>query len=218
RASRSFSNCPRRVLSRSPCCGPAARSLSFRRYDHTGARAVNRPEPPKKRPSASMLQAIRSRAGSYVVKILFALLILTFGIWGIGDIFRTRSTDTAVATVGDQSIRAEELQKALRRALEQLSARFGSAIDLQQAKQLGLVDQTLAQLIDRSLVDQEVARLQLDVSDDLIRNVITANPSFKGADGRFDRGLFNAVLATNNLTEDQYVALLRRDIPRNDLL
>ena len=165
-----------------------------------------------------MLQAIRSKAGSFVVKALFALLILTFGIWGIGDIFRNRGTDTVVATVGGQSIQADELQTALRRALEQLSARFGSAIDAQQAKQLGLVDQTLAQLIDRSLIDQEAAHLKLDVSDDLIRNVITANPSFRGSDGRFDRNLFNSVLAANNLTEDQYVALLRHDIPRNDLL
>ncbi|MBV8505986.1 MAG: SurA N-terminal domain-containing protein [Alphaproteobacteria bacterium] len=165
-----------------------------------------------------MLQAIRSRAGSYVVKVLFALVILTFGLWGIGDIFRSRGTDTVVATVGDQSIRAEELQTALRRALEQLSARFGSTIDPQQAKQLGLVDQTLAQLIDRSLIDQEAAHLKLDVSDDLIRSVITANPSFRGPDGRFDRSLFGQVLAANNLTEDQYVALLRHDIPRNDLL
>jgi peptidyl-prolyl cis-trans isomerase D len=165
-----------------------------------------------------MLQAIRSRAGSYVVKILFALLILTFGIWGIGDIFRNRGSDTIVAMVGDHAISAEELQTAMRRALEQLSARFGSAIDLEQAKKLGLVDQTLTQLIDRSLIDQEIARLKLDVSDDLIRNVIAGNPSFRGSDGRFDRSLFNAVLAANNLTEDQYVALLRRDIPRNDLL
>jgi peptidyl-prolyl cis-trans isomerase D len=165
-----------------------------------------------------MLQAIRSKAGSFVVKLLFVLLILTFGVWGIGDIFRTRSSDTAVATVGDHSIRADELQTALRRALEQLSARFGSAIDLQQAKQLGLVDETLNQLIDRSLIDQEAARLQLDVSDDLIRTVITGNPSFKGSDGQFDRALFNALLAANRLSEDQYVALLRHDIPRNDLL
>ncbi len=165
-----------------------------------------------------MLQAIRSKAGSFVVKLLFVLLILTFGIWGIGDIFRTASSDTSIATVGDHSVRADELQTALRRALEQLSARFGSAIDLQQAKQLGLIDQTLGQLIDRSLVDQEVARLKLDISDDLIRNVITANPNFRGSDGRFDRGLFNALLAANRLTEEQYVALLRHDIPRNDLL
>src|SRR5690348_10357233 len=136
-----------------------------------------------------MLQAIRSKAGSFVVKALFALLILTFGVWGIGDIFRTRSADTVVASVGGHSISAEELQTAVRRALEQLSMRFGNAIDLQQAKQLGLIDQTLTQLVDRSLIDQEVARLQLDTSDDLIRNAITGNPSFRGSDGRFDRGL-----------------------------
>jgi peptidyl-prolyl cis-trans isomerase D len=165
-----------------------------------------------------MLQAIRSKGASIVVQGLFVVLILSFGLWGIGDIFRSRGADTAVATVGDQGIRAEELQTAVRRALEQLSARFGNPIDLQQAKKFGLIDETLNQLIDRSLIDQEVARLRLDVSDDLIRNVIFENPSFRGADGRFDRGLFNSLLAANQLTEDQYVALLRRDIPRNDLI
>src|SRR5271166_6819108 len=165
-----------------------------------------------------MLQAIRSRAATIFVQALFAVLILSFGLWGIGDIFRGRGTDTVVATVGDRSVRAEELQTSVRRALDQLSARFGSAIDLQQAKKFGLIDETLDQLIDRSLVDQEVARLQLDVSDDLIRNVIFDNPSFKGTDGRFDRGLLNSVLAANHLTEEQYVALLRHDIPHNDLI
>ena len=75
-----------------------------------------------------MLQAIRSKAGSFVVKALFALLILTFGIWGIGDIFRSRSTDTAVATVGDRSIPAEELQTALRRALGERATAAGAAL------------------------------------------------------------------------------------------
>src|SRR5260370_34557446 len=87
-----------------------------------------------------MLQGIRSRAGSYIVKILFALLILTFGIWGIGDIFRTGGTDTAVATVGDQSIRAEELQTALRRAAGQLGGRLGPGTDRREGHDAGLVD------------------------------------------------------------------------------
>jgi peptidyl-prolyl cis-trans isomerase D len=164
-----------------------------------------------------MLQAIRSRAGSLVVKIFFGLLILTFGVWGIGDIFRNRPTDTVIATVGDQSIRAEELQAALRPALERLSARFGSAIDLQQAKKLGIVDEVLEELIERSLADQEAARLRLEISDEVIRNAITDNPRFRTPDGRFDRALFNMVLAQNRLSEDQFVAMMRRDIPRNDL-
>jgi peptidyl-prolyl cis-trans isomerase D len=164
-----------------------------------------------------MLQAIRSRAGSFVVKVFFGLLILTFGVWGIGDIFRNRPAERVVATVGDQSIRAEELQAALRPALERLSARLGSAIDLQQAKKLGIVEEVLEELIERSLADQEAARLRLDISDEVIRNAVTDNPRFRTPDGRFDRALFNAVLAQNRLSEDQFVAMMHRDIPRNDL-
>src|SRR5215831_19811775 len=123
-----------------------------------------------------MLQAIRSKAGSVVVKGLFGLLILIFGIWGIGDIFRSGTTDTVIATVGDQSIHAEELQAAVRRELERLSVRFGASIDVQQAKKLGIIDDVLETLIDNSLLDQETARLRLEASDDVIRSAVTDNP------------------------------------------
>jgi len=164
-----------------------------------------------------MLQAIRSKAGSLVVKTLFGLLILTFGIWGIGDIFRNRPTDTVIATVGDQSIRAEDLEAAVRRELEHMKARVGVPIDIQQAKKFGMIDDVLDELIERSLLGQEAARLRLEVSDDVIRKATTDNSKFKTPDGHFDRALFNAVLAQNHLTEDQYVTLLRHDIPREDL-
>jgi peptidyl-prolyl cis-trans isomerase D len=165
-----------------------------------------------------MLQAIRSKAGSIVVKGLFALLIVTFGIWGIGDIFRNRPTDTTVATVGAQSIDAGALQTAVQPALERLSSQFGSAVDLRQAKQMGVVDDTLGQLIDQSLIDQEAARLQLDVSDDVIRDGIVTDPMFKGSNGAFNRGAFDALLAANHMTEGQYVDRMKRDIPRSDLM
>ena len=35
-----------------------------------------------------MLEAIRKRAGSLVVKILFLFLVLSFVVWGIADVFR----------------------------------------------------------------------------------------------------------------------------------
>jgi peptidyl-prolyl cis-trans isomerase D len=165
-----------------------------------------------------MLQAIRSRAGSFVVKGLFVLLILTFGVWGIGDIFRNRPTDTVIATVGDQNIRAEDLQAAVRREVERLSTRIGAPIDIQQAKKFGVVDDVLDELIDRSLLEQEAARLRLEVSDEVIRNATTDNPNFRTPDGHFDRALFDAMLAQNHLTEDQFVTLMRQDIPRDALL
>jgi peptidyl-prolyl cis-trans isomerase D len=165
-----------------------------------------------------MLQAIRSKAGSALVKGLFALLIVTFGIWGIGDIFRNRPTDTAVAAVGDQSIDANTLQSALQPALERLSTQLGSQVDLRQAKQMGVVDQVLGELVDNSLLDQEAQRMQLDVSDSVVRDAITEDPMFRAANGMFDREAFNALLAANHMTEGQYVERIRLDIPREDLL
>jgi peptidyl-prolyl cis-trans isomerase D len=168
-----------------------------------------------------MMQAIRGRAGGVIVKILFGLLIISFGFWGVytrSDYFEGHSPDTVIATVGDDNIRAEQLQQALQPALERLRAQLGTSFDMQQAKQLGFVDTLLNQLIDRSLLDQEAARLGLEASDEVVRSAIYDNPAFRGPDGQFNRTLFQRILEANRITETQLVARLRRDVPRADLL
>lgn len=168
-----------------------------------------------------MLQAIRTRAGGIIVKVLFGLLILSFGFWGIytrSPFFQDKSPDAAVATVGSRDIRADTLQAALQPALERLRAQLGGALDPAQIKQLGVVDAVLDQIIDRELLDQEVQRLRLDLSDDVIRTTIMSNPAFIGPDGKFDRNQFSQMLAANHLTEEGLVARIRQEIPRGDLL
>ena len=166
-----------------------------------------------------MMQAIRGRAGSIIVKILFGLLILSFGLWGISDyLFRDRSTrETVIAKIGDEQIQAAELRRTLEPAVERMRAQFGT-VDMQLVKQLGIVDNVLEQLIDRSLLTQETQRLGLDVPDEVIRAAIYENPSFRGPDGKFDRRLFAQVLMMNRLSEDQLIARMRQELPRNDLL
>jgi peptidyl-prolyl cis-trans isomerase D len=161
-----------------------------------------------------MLQAIRTRAGSLIVKLLFGFLILSFAVWGIGDIFRSRSQDTTVATVGDRKIRVEELQNAMQRALENLRARTGQSFDMEQAKQLGLVGRVFGELVDQKLLDQEAGRLDLDVSDAVVRNAILADPTFMGPGGHFDRARFDAVLAQSRMNEGQFVEEMRQALPR----
>ncbi len=166
-----------------------------------------------------MMQAIRGKAGSIVIKVLFGMLIVSFALWGVYTKSEHPNTpETVVATVGERSIRMEEVQRELQPIMERLRVQFGGSVDQQQLKQLGVVDSVLNQLIDRALLDQEARRLGLEVSDDVIRNAIYENPSFRGADGRFDRQLFAQVLMMNRLSEDQLVARLRYDIPRADLL
>jgi peptidyl-prolyl cis-trans isomerase D len=168
-----------------------------------------------------MMQAIRGRAGSIVVKTLFGLLIISFGYWGIyvrSPFGGSNASDTTVATVGGQSISAEELQRALQPTIEQLRARLGGTLDPQQLKEMGVTQSVLGHLIDNRLLDQEADRLGLAVPDSVIRAAIYENPNFRDPDGRFDRQRFEAILAMNRLSEQQLVADLRHDIPRTDLL
>jgi peptidyl-prolyl cis-trans isomerase D len=165
-----------------------------------------------------MLQAIRSKAGSLIVKILFALLIVSFGVWGIGDIFRERSAaETTVASVGDINIQADELQNAVRSEMARMSSLFGGNFGAEQAKQLGLVDSVLNRIVGSDLLDLEERRLRLLVDDQVVRNAIIANPAFRNSAGVFDRNIFTNILAANQLTENRYVSLLRREIARSNL-
>jgi peptidyl-prolyl cis-trans isomerase D len=165
-----------------------------------------------------MLQAIRSKAGSLIVKILFALLIVSFGVWGIGDIFRERSAaETTVASVGDMKIQADELQLAVRREMDRMNRMLGGNFTAEQAKQIGLIDTVLDRIVAADLLDLEERRLNLLVDDRVVRDNIMANPAFHNSTGAFDRNLFTNILASNQLTEDRYVSLLRRDIARSNL-
>jgi peptidyl-prolyl cis-trans isomerase D len=169
-----------------------------------------------------MLQAIRTRAGGIVVKVLFGLLILSFGFWGLytrSPFFQDKgSPDAIVASVGDREIRADQFQAALKPTMDRLRAQFGGSLDAAQIKQLGIIDAVLDQLVDQSLLDQETAHLRLDLSDEVIRTAITSNPAFIGPDGRFNRDQFSQILKMNRLTEDGLIARLRGEIPRGDLL
>ena len=74
-----------------------------------------------------MMQGLRNAGQSWigriVVGILFGLLILSFGFWGIGDVFRGNQRST-VATVGDREVTAEAVRTAYQTELQTLSRRL----------------------------------------------------------------------------------------------
>jgi len=165
-----------------------------------------------------MLSAIRSKASSLPVKLLFGVLVIAFAIWGIGDIFRNRSADTTVATVGSRKIDQRQLVQAINDDAEKLRGMFGGARpDAEQLKQLGIVDNALQMLINRDLVDLEVDHLGLALSDGAVSQTIRSNRNFQDEKGQFDPNRYKAVLANQRMTVPQFETLLRGDMVRQHL-
>jgi peptidyl-prolyl cis-trans isomerase D len=159
-----------------------------------------------------MLNFIRSHAASWIVKILFLFLILSFAAWGIGDIFRLQSQGGPVITVGDVEIRRETVARQFDDLIRSMQPLFGNRLDREQARQIGLLDRAVDQVVGDALLEQESRELDIVATDDSIRRSVQTDPTFRGADGKFDRGRFERLLASAGMTEEGYVETLRRDM------
>ena len=164
-----------------------------------------------------MLEAIRKRSASFLIKILFGLLILSFAAWGIGDIFRGRAGTTNAATVGDVDIPPERLNNEYQRELRNLRIRLGTALTAEQARALGVVHMVLGRLVEQTLFDIGASEMGITISDELVRQEIQSNPAFQGISKTFDRNLFQQVIQNNGYSEDQFAELVRDDLVRGQL-
>lgn len=160
-----------------------------------------------------MLQFIRSKVTSIFVKILFVLLIASFAIWGIGDtIFGNPAGRAAVEVDDDVRVTAVEAANEFDRARR----RLGVPLSVDQAIQLGLLDQTLQNLTVQSLMVAATNRLGLSASDSQVVQVI--RQQFRDSLGQFDRTAYETFLASNGWSEEEFVSRARRDLARNQLL
>lgn len=156
-----------------------------------------------------MLSAIRSFAKSWVAAVLIGLLIVSFAIFGINDVFR--------GTVGDQVIKAgsrvitsvdfRREYDDYRKRLEQQS---GQQITPELASQNGLDRQVLNGLATREAFAEMLSKMGIRPSDKLLVAEIQKIPAFfDPISGRFDRRTFEQRLGENGLTPEDFDRILR---------
>lgn len=165
-----------------------------------------------------MLEAIRRWSKTWVVKILFGILILSFGVWGVDDVVRAVTTPSGIAKVGSESISERELDWEFQREVSRMRAMFGDALDAEKAKAMGIEQAVLARLVERLLVDQEARDLGVAISDDLVRQAIHETPAFRNTLGQFDRGALDGALRNQGLSESTFVEMWRGDMRRRHVI
>lgn len=164
-----------------------------------------------------MLTALRSKSSKFVLKIVFVVLIASFAVWGIGDIFRGGGRAVDLIEVGPRVVTQAELQNEYNRQLNQLRLAYGAGIDSETARALGLVDRVVSDVIGRGLFSVYTHRIGMRVGDEAVRQVIQSDTAFRNDLGQFDRGRFDAWLSRNGMSEGMLVGRLRDDIARGQL-
>jgi peptidyl-prolyl cis-trans isomerase D len=167
-----------------------------------------------------MLRGMRKASSNWLGKSIMAavmgVLIISFGVWGIADIFRGFGRST-LAKVGHIEISAEQFRQLYTEKLQQIGRQFGRPLTSEQARAFGLDRQLLQQTIAEATLDETARRMGLAQSDaDVVRS-IRDDPNFKNAAGNFDPGRFAQVIRQFGYTEPRYVAEQRRVLLRRQI-
>ncbi len=144
-------------------------------------------------------------------------LALSFALWGIADIFKGNVSDTVV-TVGSTEVSTEEFKTEYERDVRQYSNQSGQQITPDMARAMGIPQLALQKMISRIAVDNVARDMGLTVSDGEVSAEIQADRNFAGPLGTFDKPTFDRLMALNGLTEERYIATIRGDMIRQQLV
>lgn len=163
-----------------------------------------------------MMEALRQGAKGWVAKVLLGLLIASFAVWGITDVFRGFQNADLV-TVGEQKISSETFRRDLNLSIQQFKNQTGTTLTLEDARKLGLDRQVLDRMIAQASLDAQGSRLGIAVSDQAVATSIQKQKIFQDTKGAFDVARFRNLLQQNGMTEEGYVQSEKETLLRTSL-
>ncbi|MEW6678484.1 MAG: SurA N-terminal domain-containing protein [Pseudomonadota bacterium] len=149
-----------------------------------------------------MLEAIRDRAQGWIAKVILALLIVPFALWGVDSYFTGGGQEKPAATIDDAEISAREFQKSLADQKEAL----GGKVDDKALRQL-----VIDQLINTRLLTDAATRAGFAILEPQIQAVLQGLEPFQ-ENGQFSQARFDAWLRSRGMSQGELMALLHQDL------
>jgi peptidyl-prolyl cis-trans isomerase D len=160
---------------------------------------------------------MRNKVAGLFVKVLLGLIMISFAVWGVEDVFRIGATNT-LASVGDTDVGVETFRDRYQRELQTVGNQFGRALTPTEGRELGLDRRVLADLMAEATLTEQARRLKLSLPETAIADSIMTDQNFRGPNGAFDPNRFAQILRQNNLNEPLYVALQKNLLLRRQIV
>ncbi|WP_045217039.1 SurA N-terminal domain-containing protein [Desulfonatronovibrio magnus] len=158
-----------------------------------------------------MLDVLRDNAQSWIVKLLFAVIVIVFVFWGVGSF--TGDRDGVLAIVNDEPILINDFIRAYETTAQNVREQNPdlTAADL---REMQFRQQIFNQLLNSTLLLQKSRELGLQVSRSELQREITQLPAFLREDNQFDPELYQGILRAHHLTPAEF----ERDFQNNLLM
>lgn len=164
-----------------------------------------------------MLTFFRKFARSWVSAIIIGLLIISFGVWGISDVFKGATAD-GVAKVAGKSISQQEYRAEFDRLLKRAKAEAKRDVTTEEARKEGLDNAVLERMVGDRAFSALTDSLGIIVGKSVVQAEIAKIPGFQNPlTQRFDQNTYTTALAENGYSAPAFEASVRTDLSRQAL-
>ena len=162
-----------------------------------------------------MLDLLRGFSQGWTAKILIALLIGSFALWGVsGSILSGSGT---VVQVGDTTISAQEYRAVYDNQLNALSQQAGRRLTRQEADIFGLRNNVLALVTTGAVLDENAKNMGLGISKTELAKSIANDPALRDFSGKVDPEAIKRTLRNRGITQEEFENDRKRQAIRDQL-
>ena len=148
-----------------------------------------------------MLNIMRKKAGSWLIKVILFVIVVVFIFWGFGS-YRNRQT-TQVAEINGTVITFDAYYQFYQNLLEQYRRIYGGRLDDNMLKMLRLKETALDNSVQRILMLQEAERLGIQATKKEVADAIFKIEAFQ-KNGVFNADQYRYLLASNNIAAEDF--------------
>jgi peptidyl-prolyl cis-trans isomerase D len=163
-----------------------------------------------------MLQTIRDRMHGPILWGIIAVFVVSLGLFGVQSLQGNNGTDPTVADVGGVKITQSQFQREYQQSYQELAQHMGPNFRADLVPRDKLREDALKTLIQREVLQQYTRDTGYRVDDAGLRAWLEAMPYFQDK-GHFSAERYKAMLSGEGRSPEQYEAMLRSELPQEQL-
>ena len=167
-----------------------------------------------------MISKLAKARDNWIFKLISVAVAASFvSLFGVSGYITSAGQNRTVITVGNDKISQSEFMYRNQRELNALKNLAGGDLEITDKIKTSVANGVIEQMVDDSVLDQIMDKYDIYFPRVFVQQAIFSQPEFQNpTEGGFNPEIFKQYLNTINMSEDDYVAMVKRLIARRMLI
>lgn len=166
-----------------------------------------------------MIGKLRNIQDSWVMKSILILTALSFmSLFGISGYLGSTGKDRTVIKVDDIEITQSQVSNELNQEMQKIKSFMGDNPEANEGIRTALLQGIMQRELYNAILDKTAQDNNVYISDQLIKILISGQPDFMDADGKFNAQKMRRMLAAAGISEQKYINNIKEEIKKQHLV